>query len=302
MKYLGVPQSGSQANTTASRGRYGQYYRNRSMPTQPRTEAQMSVRNSFGAYSAGWGLLTQEQRSAWNAYAATHPKTNSLGASIFLSGLQQYIGINQALAISGLPPVVIPPEDVEVSAPSMTFISSLYNSIIIQLGQSDPVARTVVKVSPPRTQGVSFNGDFRFIGAFINDDQANPYVWDLTAAIQAKWGTLAVGMKLFFEWYHIAGLGQTDVPLRTSIVLAEPSDEAPTLSEVGADIESTEPSGAQGYNWQRLVAGQWTYFDFTVAALLVGPSAGTYRVLPWSTAAFGTGSATTEPSAPITVT
>ena len=98
MKYLGAPQSGSQANTTASHNRAGQYYRNRRSPVQPvGTGRRAFVRSSFGAASAAWAALSGAAQASRIAYANSHPITDSLGQSITLTGHQMYVGVGVSL-------------------------------------------------------------------------------------------------------------------------------------------------------------------------------------------------------------
>jgi hypothetical protein len=70
MKYLGAPQSGSQANTVASRNRYGQYYRNRATPVNPHTSLQGTVRARLAINAATWRTLTAAQRAGWGDLAS----------------------------------------------------------------------------------------------------------------------------------------------------------------------------------------------------------------------------------------
>lgn len=209
MKQLNVPQSGSQANTTASRNRFGQYLRNRSMPTQPRTAAQVAVRSSLANFSQLWKTLTDAQRLAWSAYADSHPRTNSLGVSIKLTGSMAYTGVNNALAIAGRPSVSDAPTYDTVENPTFTLLTNQTDDLTFTIGASDPLAYTVVSCSPPRSPGVSFNNDYRFVGVFLNDDTVTTSV-ALLGYIEAKYGTYVFGAKYFIRWYHINGFGVTD--------------------------------------------------------------------------------------------
>lgn len=209
MKYLGEPKSGSQANTTASRGRFGQYYRNRSTPTQPRTAAQVAVRSSLATFSQSWKLLTDAQRSAWSVYADAHPRVNPLGQTVKLTGAMSYTGVNNALAIAGRPPVSDPPTYDSVETPTVGIVFDSDTDATMTLGSTDPLAYTVLSCSPPRSPGVSFNGDYRFVGVFLNDD-ATPTLVDLIPVITAKYGAVVQGAKYFFRWYNINGFGVTN--------------------------------------------------------------------------------------------
>lgn len=91
MKYLGPPQSGSVADQTASRNRYGQYFRDRVQPDQTSTPRRAVARGDFGAAVSAWRALTDDQRLAWNAWAELHPRKNSLGRVKVLSGQTAFI-------------------------------------------------------------------------------------------------------------------------------------------------------------------------------------------------------------------
>lgn len=86
--------SGSQGNTTASRNRFGSYTRNRVMPVDPSSSKQLALRNDVQELSQQWRGLTQDQRNAWIALAATIPKTGTLGETYFQTGLQLYTANN----------------------------------------------------------------------------------------------------------------------------------------------------------------------------------------------------------------
>lgn len=109
MKFLDVPQSGSHAGVTHSRNRYGQYVRSRATPVNPNTSAQVVARAYLQTASAGWRALTQAQRDAWDTYAATKPRTNSLGQTYYLTGAQTYVGYYGLYSQAGLTVLVIPP-------------------------------------------------------------------------------------------------------------------------------------------------------------------------------------------------
>ena len=56
---------GSRGNWTYQRNRYGQISYPRHSPKYRTTEAQKLVRGNFGAVSARWRVLSEEQRQAW---------------------------------------------------------------------------------------------------------------------------------------------------------------------------------------------------------------------------------------------
>ena len=65
MKYRGQPQSGSVANQTASRNRYGQYFRDRVTPDETATGRRTLAWSYLAAAVAAWPTLTDLQRASW---------------------------------------------------------------------------------------------------------------------------------------------------------------------------------------------------------------------------------------------
>lgn len=90
-----VQMSGSLAGNTFARNRSGNYVRARTKPVNPNTARQIAVRAAMAALTARWSqVLTANQRTAWNLYAASVTMTNRLGESINLSGFNHYIRSN----------------------------------------------------------------------------------------------------------------------------------------------------------------------------------------------------------------
>jgi hypothetical protein len=205
MKYLGAPQSGSQANTTASRNRFGQYYRNRAMPTQPRTTAQLDVRNNLTAASKAWASLSDAQRAAWSAWADAHPVTDALGSSISLTGHQAYISVNTLNLLTGQAAQTAPPDGSVTPQPDFSLTVTTAAGLSGQIATAVPATGyIIVFASPPLSQGRSFNGDFRVVNTVQGSAAPNQVV--LTAALlTAKWGTLVAGQKFFFACQVIDG-------------------------------------------------------------------------------------------------
>lgn len=94
MKYLGPPQSGSRADITASRNRYGQYFRERAVPVNPMTSRQSNIRSQLTAASIFWKTLSTAQKSDWQSFSDAHPVANSLGETITLTGQAAFVKVN----------------------------------------------------------------------------------------------------------------------------------------------------------------------------------------------------------------
>jgi len=83
-----------------SRNRYSAYAKNKTIPFNPKTAYQITVRNRMSAAAKAWSnTLTTAQRSQWNAFAALLHKTNQLGQPINYSG---YIAFQKCAITSNL--------------------------------------------------------------------------------------------------------------------------------------------------------------------------------------------------------
>jgi len=218
MKKLDVPQSGSQASTTASRNRFGQYNRTRAMPTQPRTAAQTAVRANLTEVSRAWGQLTDADRAAWNSYAASHPRTDSLGQTIVLTGHMMFVAINVLnLQAGGAIQNAVPNGDI-VDSLVITVDDGSAAGLTVLSDAAVPVqAKILMYASPPTSAGRAFNGDYRLVKTLAGTGSIDQPV--LTANdLSAKFGTLAAGQKFFLSFQVVQG-GNTSTQTRLALVL-----------------------------------------------------------------------------------
>ena len=122
MKVLDIPRSGKRGDRVWQSNRYGQYSYPAFVPFNPRTPAQVAVRGTFGAVSARWRTLTEEQRVIWCAVARTKKSKPRLQQCGPLTGFLLFVKINVALANRGLAQVDLPPE---YSQASQRIVASL---------------------------------------------------------------------------------------------------------------------------------------------------------------------------------
>jgi hypothetical protein len=81
----------------------GMCFRNWVVPANPNSGGQQGVRNTLRTLSQAWsGILTQGQRDAWNAYAATLVFVSKLGTTYTISGFNAYCAANGARMVAGL--------------------------------------------------------------------------------------------------------------------------------------------------------------------------------------------------------
>lgn len=93
--------SGSAGSTTASRNRFGSYFRTRNVPVNPNTTRQAAVRSQFASIAQGWRALTSAQRAGWEALGLQMTRTDSQGVTYTLNGQLAYQSVNRNLNTVG---------------------------------------------------------------------------------------------------------------------------------------------------------------------------------------------------------
>ena len=119
MKVLDIPKSGKCGNRVWQRNRYCQYSYIAFIPFNPRTPAQVAVRGTFGAVSARWRELTEEQRILWGQVARTKKSKPRLCQCGPLTGFLLFVKVNVPLANRGIPQLDLPPGYAPCPQPSV---------------------------------------------------------------------------------------------------------------------------------------------------------------------------------------
>lgn len=199
MKILDVPRSGSVNGTTSSRNRFGQYVRTRATPVNPNTGAQTAKRDVFAQCAQLWRTLTSVQQAAWSYFAQAHPRLDSLGQTIVLTGAQMYSAINcQLMGLTGVT-VDEPPSAGPLAAPVLTIDDDSIAAPISLAYTPTPTGAGLTMVlfcSPPQTRGRSFCGDFRILTT-VAPATASPV--EILDALEAKWGTVNIFQRFFLR-------------------------------------------------------------------------------------------------------
>ncbi len=220
MKYLGAPQSGSQADTTASHNRAGQYYRNRRSPVQPvGTGRRAFIRSAFGASSTAWAALTAAAQASWIAYANSHPITDALGQSITLTGHQMFVAVSTSLLNVGqASPTVVPVSSATVAPIVTVFTVTHLGVITITLtatgGASDFI---LVSFSAPVSAGVTFQKTF-WQQTHIAGNSVGGATYGTAYVVQ--FGTIPAGTKVFLKLTPVNQYGVAGTPLITSAIVS----------------------------------------------------------------------------------
>lgn len=198
MKILDVPQSGSVGNRTSSRNRSGQYIRQRAIPTQPRTPAQIAARSRLTSQSAAWRGLTDAQRAGWNAFAQSFTVTNSLGQTINLTGAQCFVKVNTVNLLNGDSVVTAPPALPAFIAVTVTGIDATAGTPLVEASGVTPAAGTkfMYFASPQLSPGVTFNGKYAWL---VTGTTFTTGKFSLTTVYTTKYGAPIAGKKIFVK-------------------------------------------------------------------------------------------------------
>jgi len=190
------PTSGSVGNVTFSRGRSGAISRQRSNPTQPRTAAQVNARARLSSMAAAWRGLTDAQRAAWAAFAASFTIVNRIGTTISITGSQAYVKVNTTNLLNGDAVVSVPPALPAFVACTVTGLTATAGTQLLEANGASPAAGTkyMFYASPQKSAGVTFNGQFAYLQT-LTTATASEFV--LTTAFTAKYGALIAGKKVF---------------------------------------------------------------------------------------------------------
>lgn len=221
MKYLGDPQSGSRAAITASRNRYGQYYRARAIPVQPRTAKQLQFRTRLSEGSQNWSIaLDASDRQAWRDYAAAHPRVNSLGVSNVLSGQAMYISAYVSCISAGLTPPTAPGLLGSAVVDPTMVVTAAAGTPALSFAFSPPDAgyAYVVFVSPQVSPGVTFPPVLRRLTT-MGSASTSPFN-ALASYLSLMGGSLQEGMKIIVSSQAVDPNGLVTSVRRSDAIIA----------------------------------------------------------------------------------
>jgi len=207
MKFLGPPSSGSQAGTTASHNRAGQYYRSRRSPVQPIGTGRRAIaRANFGSSSTAWASLTFSEQAAWAAYADAHPITDSLGSAIKLTGHQMFVAINASLQNAAQPISTVPP----ISSAVFNFVTPILQvtaagfALATSGSTGGALDFILYALSQAKSSGVTFNKTFNQLGVGPGDEA---HSFDLGPQMVAQFGLPPLGSRVFFRYSPVNQYG-----------------------------------------------------------------------------------------------
>lgn len=204
MKILDVPQSGSYAGVTHSRNRFGQYRRTRAVPVNPNTNAQALARQRLVDSAEGWRDLSDEQRAGWASLGSQMTRTDALGQTYNLTGLQAFISVNASLQVIGAAQVQTAPALALPDAPAISGITANSGTFEVTIAGPANGTKVVILASNQVSDGISFMKDLRLIQVFT---MVLGGVADILSDYSAKFGLPVAGNKIFVAAYVISADG-----------------------------------------------------------------------------------------------
>jgi hypothetical protein len=180
-------------------GEFGQVSRTVAVVKNPRTTAQVAVRNILSRVAASWRALQEVQRVAWMTAAKEAKSNTRLGQNGNLSGFLLFAKINCTLAQFGQAQVEVPPNQPQFPdlAPVNLVITNTGGAIALKLTcPTDPGENTIVRGSAPVSQGREACKDFRVLGMCPVPAQGSA---NITAIYTARYGVPVVGKKVYVQ-------------------------------------------------------------------------------------------------------
>lgn len=94
---------GKAGGTVYSKNKGGLYIKNFVPPSNPQTTKQQLVRGEFGVNASSWSGISESDRAAWRAAAATFPYQDDFGDTKYYSGFNLFMKMNSNLSASDQP-------------------------------------------------------------------------------------------------------------------------------------------------------------------------------------------------------
>ena len=197
MKVQDVPQVGKLGTTVTYKGRYGLTRRWCTIPSNPRTLSQLTIRQHLASQANAYDQLTDAQQEAWIVTAAGIQSRSTLGQSGPLTGLQLFTKINCALLAIGAATVTVPPAQplLELLPIDALEVTNTGGTIAIRLHTTGtPPDGTMLRACAPLNSGARRGDDYRLLGT-LESPVAN-YV-TITTQYTTRFGVPAVGTRVF---------------------------------------------------------------------------------------------------------
>jgi hypothetical protein len=156
---------GSVNGVTYARNRFGAYARAKASPVQPRTAAQTERRAQLTVLSQRWRTLDESLRAEWRALADELTRSDTLGLTYRLTGLQAYLQFNLWRALLGIatqnnpPPQLDAPSPITISAVNFDARDELLQ---VNFSPSPYAGALAIWATAPFSRGINFVAPSRY--------------------------------------------------------------------------------------------------------------------------------------------
>jgi len=225
MKYnpsMWLPElSGAIGGTIGSHNRYGPYFKNNAVPSNPQTVRQTAMRVFFASRSQLWRGLTLAQQTAWNQISnPNYPYTDPFGNIYYLQGSDLFIALNTVLLNIGQPTISSPLLPVAVtnfSSASIT-MSTVAASIAFAPTPLPANHSAILYCTPGLSPGIfNFDKYLRQVTVFPTGTGSGAL---FLTAYTAKFGTPIAGSKVGFKFLTaINSTGQLGIAIKGSTIV-----------------------------------------------------------------------------------
>jgi hypothetical protein len=206
--------------TVFSRNAGGSYAKQRTVPTNPNSNAQQKVRSIMGSVYAAWAALSAAVRADWEVYARAVSLVNRLGDAINVSGFNMYARSKavfdyMSMAFPAAAPTVMTLAEqddtiaITPSAGGQTISIAFDNT----LGWAGEVGGALLCYQglPQNPTVNSYDGPFAL---FYSVDGA--VVPPVSPKVANSKYTIAVGQKCFMQFRILRADGRLSTPFRKS--------------------------------------------------------------------------------------
>lgn len=190
---------GKLGNGVFQRGRAGLTLRERVVPINPNTSAQVAVRANLTSLSKAWAGLTDSQRGQWDTAAASAEWTqkNTFGENFQLSGEQLYLKLNLVIDFIGESRISVPPTKATFDSITLGALTATAGTPAFTVAYSGSLSsdfQFMISASAQVSPGIMSSKSVSFSN-IINDTSATPI--NILSAYSSKNGTLVAGRKIF---------------------------------------------------------------------------------------------------------
>ena len=192
---------GSIGGVVATANYAGAFLRSKTSARKSATSPQQAIRGNLYSQSKAWSdILTAAERANWIAWAGTYSRPEMFNPTQYLTGLQFFLGANQALKQIGRGPITDTAGTWTVGAPSGCVL--VWDDVLRTLtvngavgpGADDvPTIFATPMVRAGRASTKSLQRSLTYADAGL------PGPWDISDVYQTKFGTFIEGRGIFIK-------------------------------------------------------------------------------------------------------